>query len=62
MTKEELAYQCAYDMSNDWAVDNPTWDDVQKAFLKGFESASERAYRNYKKHGKMNDFRKVMEE
>lgn len=61
MTKEELAYQCAYDLSNDWAIDNPTWEDVQKAFLLGFEAACSRAYDNYKKHGKMKDFKQAME-
>lgn len=28
---DEYAYQCAYDMSNDWAIDNPTWKDVEDA-------------------------------
>lgn len=28
---DEYAYQCAYDMSNDWAIDNPTWHDVEDA-------------------------------
>lgn len=61
MTKEELAYQCAYDLSNDWAIDNPTWNDVQKAYLMGFKAASIIACLNYKKHGKMKDFKKALE-
>lgn len=28
---DEFAYQCAYDMSNDWVIDNPTWHDVEDA-------------------------------
>jgi len=28
---DEYAYQCAYDMSNDWMIDNPTWHDVEDA-------------------------------
>ncbi len=28
---DEFAYQCAYDMSNDWAIENPTWHDVEDA-------------------------------
>lgn len=62
MTKEELAYQCAYDMSDDWLVDNPTWKDVEKAYLKGFQDACERAYKHFKKHMKKKDFKLVMEE
>ena len=30
-TLDEFAYQCAYDMSNDWAIENPTWHDVEDA-------------------------------
>jgi hypothetical protein len=30
-TIEQYAQQVAYDMSNDWAIDNPTWNDVQNA-------------------------------
>ena len=30
-TLDEYAYQCAYDMSNDWARENATWKDVQNA-------------------------------
>lgn len=32
---EKAAYQCAYDLSNDWFREIPTWDDVQQAFLFG---------------------------
>ena len=28
---DEYAYQCAYDMSNDWMIENPTWHDVEDA-------------------------------
>ena len=28
---DEYAYQCAYDMSNDWMIENPTWKDVEDA-------------------------------
>lgn len=62
MTKEEFAYQCAYDLSNDWAKETPTWDDVQKAFLIGYECACNKAYKNYKKHGKLKDFKQIMDE
>jgi hypothetical protein len=27
----DYAYQCAYCMSHDWAIENPTWDNVQSA-------------------------------
>ena len=37
MTVDECAYQCAYDLSNDWVKDNPTWDDVEAAYKKGVE-------------------------
>ena len=32
---EECAYQAAYDLSNDWAKDNPDWDDVKEAYRRG---------------------------
>ena len=32
MTLSECAYQCAYDISNDWIRDTPNWDDVQDAY------------------------------
>ena len=28
---DEYAYQCAYDMSNDWMIENPTWHNVEDA-------------------------------
>ena len=28
---DEYAYQCAYDMSNGWLIENPTWHDVEDA-------------------------------
>ncbi|MBQ0141023.1 MAG: hypothetical protein KBT36_17265 [Kurthia sp.] len=34
-TIEERAYDCAYDISNDWMKDNPTWDDVELAYKRG---------------------------
>ena len=36
---DECAYQCAYDMSEDWLIDNPTWNDIQEAYKKGVEDA-----------------------
>lgn len=42
MTLDECAYQCAYDMSNDWATDTPTWADVKKAYAKGAMDAFNR--------------------
>ena len=30
-TLDEFAYQCAYDLSNDWAKETPTWHDVEMA-------------------------------
>lgn len=35
MSLEECAYQCAYDISEDWAKDNPTWDDIKEAYRRG---------------------------
>ena len=34
---DECAYQCAYDISNDWAQEQPTWNDVQEAYKRGVE-------------------------
>lgn len=39
MSSDECAYQCAYDMSNDWAKETPDWNDVQEAYKKGVEDA-----------------------
>ena len=30
-TLDEFAYQCAYDLSNDWAKETPEWRDVKTA-------------------------------
>ena len=30
-TLDEFAYQCAYDLSNDWAKETPEWKDVETA-------------------------------
>jgi len=30
-TLDEFAYQCAYDLSNDWAKETPEWKDVKTA-------------------------------
>ena len=35
--EEKAAYQCAYDLSNDWQKKSPGWEDVTKAFLMGIE-------------------------
>ena len=35
---DECAYQCAYDISNDWAKEEPTWDDVQGAYKQGVDA------------------------
>lgn len=48
-TLEERAYQCAYDISNDWVKDNPDWDDVQEAFKRGVEESKE-YYQNHVWH------------
>lgn len=34
---EESAYQCVYDISEDWAKEQPTWDDVKLAYKMGVE-------------------------
>lgn len=41
-TLDEYAYQCAYDLSNDWAIDNPTWEDVETACKLGAKWAESR--------------------
>lgn len=40
-TLNEAAYQCAYDLSEDWAIDNPTWEDVEAAYKMGAEDGME---------------------
>jgi len=41
MSKDENsnAYQLAYDMSNDWAIEVPTWAMIEKAYLVGLAAA-----------------------
>lgn len=34
-TLNEAAYQRAYDLSEDWAIDTPTWDMIQEAYKMG---------------------------
>ena len=36
-TLDEYAYQVAYDLSNDWMKETPTWDDVETACKLGAE-------------------------
>lgn len=36
-TTDEYAYQVAYDLSNDWQRETPTWDDVEKAVRLGVQ-------------------------
>lgn len=46
-TKKELdeaAYQCAYDLSDDWLKETPTWEDVEKAFKEGYKDAAGKNY------------------
>ena len=40
-TLNEAAYQCAYDLSNDWTIDTPTWDMIQEAYKMGAEDGME---------------------
>jgi len=35
LSLDECAYQAAYDLSNDWAKDNPDWGDVKEAYRRG---------------------------
>lgn len=41
-TIEEYAYQCAYDISNDWAKETPEWKDVQTACVLGAQWQKEK--------------------
>jgi len=41
-TIEEYAYQCAYDLSNDWAKETPEWNDVQNACILGAQWQKEK--------------------
>jgi len=45
-TLDEFAYQCAYDMSNDWAIENPTWHDVEDACKLGAKWQKEQMMAN----------------
>lgn len=40
-TSEERAYQAAYDISNDWAKENPEWSDVEEGFRRGVKESLE---------------------
>ena len=40
-TLEERAYQAAYDISEDWAKENPEWDDVEEGFRRGVSEGIE---------------------
>ena len=35
--EQHAAYQCAYDLSNDWMKETPDWGDVEKAFQMGID-------------------------
>ena len=35
--EQHAAYQCAYDLSNDWMKETPDWSDVEKAFQMGID-------------------------
>lgn len=45
-TIEQYAYQVAYDMSNDWAIDNPTWNDVENACKLGAKWKEQQMMKN----------------
>ena len=45
-TLDEYAYQVAYDMSNDWMIDNPTWNDVETACKLGAKWQKEQIMAN----------------
>ena len=38
LSLNECAYQCAYDLSNDW-LNTPDWQDVQEAYKMGVKDA-----------------------
>ena len=48
-TSEERAYQAAYDISNDWAKENPEWSDVEEGFRRGVKEALEYVLEKYDK-------------
>lgn len=41
-TLDEFAYQCAYDLSNDWAKETPEWKDVKTACKLGAQWQKEK--------------------
>ena len=45
-TLDEFAYQCAYDLSNDWAKETPTWNDVEMACKLGANWQKEQFEKN----------------
>ena len=44
-TLDEFAYQCAYDLSNDWAKENPEWKDVKTACKLGAQWKKEHLWK-----------------
>lgn len=48
-TLEERAYQATYDISNDWAKENPEWSDVEEGFRRGVKEALEYVLEKYDK-------------
>ena len=50
---EDRAYQAAYDISNDWAKEEPEWDDVEEGFKKGAEEGIEYCKDKVEKFKKM---------
>ena len=45
-TLDEYAYQCAYDLSNDWAKETPDWHDVKTACKLGAEWKQQQMMKN----------------
>lgn len=46
-TLDEFAYQCAYDLSNDWAKETPEWKDVKTACKLGAQWQKEQFEKDY---------------
>lgn len=44
---DERAYQCAYDISHDWAKEVPDWNDVKNAFKRGVKETLEYVLEKY---------------
>ena len=38
---DDQAYQVSYDLSNDWAKDEPYWDDIRESYKLGVEDGLE---------------------